>query len=160
MVIQRLQSLFLLIAFVALVLSAIFPVYFLVGYEQVIYDGPGSGMPEAMSVFSKPCAHWPGISLFALTIIDAIISIVAIFLFKNFRKQKRTIKIAIWLSLLLVIGVGVYGYLDPLGGNEEFTTAGIIFRLALVPLALVFQIWALRRVKADERLLRSADRIR
>ena len=160
MVIQRLQSLFLLVSFITLVLSAIFPVYFLVGHEPVIYDGPGSGMPEVMSVFSKPCAHWPGISLFSLTIIDAIISIVAIFLFKNFRKQKRTIKIAIWLSVLLVIGIGVYGYLDPLDGNEEFTAAGIIFRLVLVPLALIFQVWALHKVKADERLLRSADRIR
>lgn len=160
MVIQRLQSLFLFIAFIALVLSSIFSIYWLIAYKEMAFDGPESGLSGSMMVCQEPCAHWPGISLFALTIIDAIISIVAIFLFKNFRKQKRTIKIAILLSVFLVIGIGLYGYLDPLGGKEEFTTADLIFRLALVPLALVFQIWALCRVKADERLLRSADRIR
>ena len=135
MVVQRLQSLFLLIATILLAVSAFFPIYWL-------NDGAASWGANN---------DW---TMLTLTVLSALISFISIFMFKNFRRQKLAIKVAALLSVAIAIVATVYYF------NNRAEVSSLAGTFELVPVAFIMQIWALRRVKHDESLLRSADRIR
>lgn len=116
-------------------------------------------MTEEMMIDSATHAYLPGITILAFTVANAIITFIAIFLFKNFRIQKRMIKCGIFISVLIIAATAAHSYLAPCA-EECCCIAKTIALYIPMPMALIFQYWALNRVKHDERLLRSADRIR
>lgn len=138
MVIQRLQSLLLLIAAVLMGLMFLAPV--------AVFDDPAVKVTIGDSV--------------ALTILDIVIGVlllVDIFLYKNLRLQMLVASI----SALLMCGLaGVY--------CAWITNAAEVFKLqpvfALASLmllaAFVLTLVARRLMRRDRNLLRSADRLR
>lgn len=150
--IQRKQTLFLLIAVVLNFLCLIFPIgeFFPRGvgvnplmYNLWIEDGQGS-----VSFASAP--------LFGILFLETIVSVVTIFRYNNRRQQIKFCSLNI---LLLVLWYITYAIVFSLNSIED---GGFkLHMVAIFPLiSLILTMMAKRGVKADEALIRAADRIR
>lgn len=95
-------------------------------------------------------AHMPW--LMALLVVAAVIDIVAVFVYKN---RKRQIHLCHLSDFLLIAWALVYVIGMLTGKGLEFSV------WTLLPVAgLVFQVLAIRGIRHDDELVRSADRIR
>lgn len=134
--IQRVQTLFL--AFAILLNIAFF---FTPLFERVIEDPSG----------------WFRSAILTAIGLSAILSLAAIFMFKNRLKQMRWVKNAIFFQILASgTGTGVFLTLGRLGPHLTGETIG----LGVLFLAMFFQILANAGIRKDERLVKSMDRIR
>lgn len=150
--IQRKQTLFLLIAVVLNFLCLIFPIgEFIprgVGVNPLMYnlwieDGQGS-----VSFASAP--------LFWILFLETIVSVVTIFRYNNRRQQIKFCSLNI---LLLVLWYITYAIVFSLNSIEDGDFK--LHMVAIFPLiSLILTMMAKRGVKADEALIRAADRIR
>lgn len=140
MVIQRWQSLFLLIACVLMGLLCLSP------YAQL--TAAEAAEPTKQFVKDAPVFLILNIAISALLFI-------AIFLFKNLKLQMRITMMTIVLICASVVTGGfiVYGTMP----DAEIIWTGAVLLLVI---ALVFAIMALRFMKKDHKLLRSYDRLR
>lgn len=149
---QRKQSLFLLLAVIFNIVCLMMPVGELVpdglGVNSVIYnlwikDGNG-----AASFVSAP--------LFAILLIETVLSVFTIFRYNN---RKQQIKMCSWNMLLLVVWylayVAVY-----MTNKEAGESLKLCFSFILPLVSLILTYMARRGVKADEALIRAAERIR
>lgn len=142
MVIQRIQSVYLLLA--ALLLGAM--CFFVpVG---VVQDMTADA---TQLVYLTDC-----LSVFPLTIVTAVLILIDIFLFKNLRLQIRVagVCIAMVMAVACVCAL-LLGWRMP--ENVSVTWIGPALVLAA---ALIMMIFARRSMKGDMRLLKSYDRIR
>ena len=130
--IQRIQSIYLLIASIAFALVS-FKVPFWSYNKELIYAQNDSKM-------------------FSLTIAACLFSLVTIFLFKNRTWQIKLIKLAVVMEV--VIGVRVFMLF------KEFYFAITSSTALLLGFALIALVLAYKGVKKDEELVRSVDRIR
>ena len=148
--IQRIQSIFLLLATGAL------GGQFKLPYLQTAAEDPARSLPALADGVLNPLDN-PG--LLGLTALAAVISFVAIFLFKNRSLQARLsmVAAAIGVMLLVLVAFTTKTTLDqtPTGGNAQ-----LAFGLALPVLALLFNWLAARAIRKDEALVRSMDRLR
>lgn len=155
--IQRIQSLYLLIVSTMMLLMFFFPIAGYYGDFEILKFSLLSienMMPNSTLAFS-PYTSYP-LLLFVIGII--IMSIAIITLYKHRLRQLKLIKVVILLNIILIMGIFIIysRWLQSVsGGSETFETA------AFFPLvSLVFLILAYRGVRKDEKLIRSADRLR
>lgn len=151
--IQRKQSVFLLLAAIVGIISLCMPIGIFkpveLGVDSVMYnlwiqDGNGS-----LDFSVAP--------LFCIALLSVVISGATIFLFNN---RKLQIKLCSWNMLLLIvwyIAYGVIAYLHKSSVNAEFKLS---FAAVLPLIAIILVFMASKGVKADEALIRAADRIR
>lgn len=139
--IQRQQTLWLLLATIAGILSFMFP--FVTGTELV-----------EKTTMQKPAEIDAGSKFFILllTIASIAISTISIFLFKN-RKQQQ------WLCLLGVLIAGLLIFLYILEMNKLIKPTLALF--CILPFAmLVGYFLAFRNIRKDEKLVKSLDKLR
>lgn len=155
--IQRIQSIYLFIVSIMMLLMFFFPIAGYYGDFQTLKFtllSVENMVPDSSLVFS-PYTSYP-LLLFVLGIM--IMSIAIITLYKHRLRQMKLIKVVVLLNVILIIGVFiVYSrWLQSVSeGVEAFETA------AFFPLvSLVFLILAYRGVRKDENLVKSADRLR
>jgi hypothetical protein len=130
--IQRIQSIYLLVATIAMALISFqVPVWTL--NEQLFMAQDDTKM-------------------FILTVAGALLSLIGIFIFKNRRLQMKLIRLAVLVEL--VIGVRLFMVL------KEFEVLLNTNCILLLAFAFVAMIMAYRGVKKDDDLVRSVDRIR
>lgn len=155
MVIQRWQSVLLLVA------AAVMAVFTFCSLGQI--------QTELYSFNMTTCGLWSeGVPtdgarpddvqtwyFFALSLVSAIIPLIAIFCFKNLRLQKRLCLFEVLFIVAVAVTGGLIGYTAVPASAPSWSTV-IICPL----LALIADIMAYNRIRADERLLRSADRLR
>lgn len=148
--IQRIQTVFLLLAAAALGGQFALP------YLQTPAEDPARALPALTDGALNPLDN-PG--LLGLTALGALISLIAIFLFKNRPLQAKLALLAVLVGvLLLVLAVFVTKTtLDqtPSGGSAHFALG-----LAMPLLAPLFNWLAARSIRKDESLVRSMDRLR
>ncbi|HEY9115659.1 MAG TPA: DUF4293 domain-containing protein [Bacteroidales bacterium] len=155
--IQRKQSLFLLGAVVSLVALFFFPLARFIGdidsLELYVYK-LDSLVPDNVPAF-------PSILILILAffvVLMLLIALVSIFMYKNRKMQMFLVKSGIVINLALIASFFFY-YV-----NELEMAAGALASyevgtyLLLIPFA--FFILALRGIVSDEKLIRSADRLR
>ena len=138
--IQRVQSIWLLLAALTLVSLFFFPLLFksVNNTEYLLYiDGQ----------------HVAAMILNGVTIL---ICLVCIFQFKNRPMQKRLIMI----NIVLIIATAVLSVLNASLLPGGISGASLHIGSAMFVLALLFCILAIRGIRKDEQLLRSADRLR
>lgn len=153
--IQRKQTIFLFLAFVATVVCLCLPLGSVelqgMGVEPVLYN-LALVQPENNGVsynfFYAPLA--------ALLVLAAILEFTAIFLYKNRKRQAWFCAFAIVLLLVWQLLFLYYKYFDL--SELGYLSGDITSILPLVSSLLVFL--AQRGIQADERLVRAADRIR
>jgi len=151
---QRIQSIYLLLAALAIYALFLFPFV-----HNVIVDG----RPVTISVRGvfqdtngQHTQFFAGLT--AATAIMGLIPLVIIFLYKN-RKQQ----IALCYSAILVI----FGYsfwmaqeVKGVMGSIEIDTHNWGIGLLLSSISIVFIIFAFKAIQRDEKLVKSADRLR
>lgn len=153
--IQRIQSLYLLIAAALMTVMLFVPLaVFYAGQEQIVLSAFALRDGEGAVVLS---AVYLGVLLAAV----ALLPLVTILLFRRRMTQIRLCIVEIVLLVGSLVMMGVYGYLA-MQTVESLTLAASNFRFVVVfPLvAIIFVVLAARAIFKDELLVRSLDRIR
>jgi len=157
--IQRIQSVFLLLAFLAAVALFFFPLAGIYSdtatYKFYVYELKNM-VPGEVSLFSFMTTF----PLLLLNILVAALSIGSIFLYKNRISQAKIVRLAILLDIVLIALIFfVYAKIvetNLLASPDYLDEAGIYFPL----ISLIFLILANRSILKDEKLVRSIDRLR
>ena len=98
------------------------------------------------------------IPLFVLNCTTALVAFIDIFLYNNLRMQKRVAMVVTFMSLLsLALTLSAVLSVDQIADSASVSWR---WTIALPVVAAVLFIWARARMLADERLLKSYDRIR
>ena len=146
--IQRKQSIFLFLAFIASVVCLWFPI----GSFEL------AGMGKEPLLYNLACVDGTGAlsfrycALFVLLSLSAILSFVSIFLFKNRKRQMTFCKCNL---VLLVLWYAFLTYIIYVNENFHQTI------MVCLPFVSAVFVWlAHRGILSDERLVRAADRIR
>lgn len=153
---QRIQSVYLLLASLSLLAVVLFPLF--------AFDGESSSYILKMCLFSNgeeslaiPTLYWVWLSLAWLT---GLMLLISIFGFKNRKGQMQKGRIA----YVLILAVLVCAYFTG-GAAEDLlpegtwkSVYGISFYLPAA--ALAFNFLANRAIKGDEDLVKSLDRLR
>lgn len=155
--IQRKQSVFLLLAAIALGLLHYFPLASFIGdkdslvmYIFKVVSLVPDQLPDLPAYFILP--------LLAVNSMIILLTILIIFLFKNRRMQLNLLRFSLIL-LLIMIGSFFFYFVSIL----EKTSGGLThYEIgSYMPLvAFIFYILAYRGIMSDEKLVRSADRLR
>jgi len=151
--IQRIQSVWLLLASVTIFLMLIIPIFIVKDLNAETWL-QGTGIyTESEGVRQK----LESISVLMINIIVVgILCLAAIFNFRNRSSQKKVIFGSILLIFSLTAWVYISGNDLPGGIAKAEFGAGAFLPL----LALLFCVLALRGIRKDEQLLKSADRLR
>jgi hypothetical protein len=154
--IQRVQSIWLLLATLTLICMLFLPLLtknvndmeysiYTTGFHQQLKGASGNGMK--MEFFFVPMA---------LNIAAALFCFASIFLFRNRSMQKKVTLVAILIIIALSVLCGINGQQLPAGISGASAKPAAFLPLA----AIVFSMLAIRGIRKDEQLLRSADRLR
>lgn len=135
MVIQRWQSVLLLISAIFVALAGILP-----------YTVTANGVDV--------CAVQTPV-LLCVDILVALLLLIDIFLYRNLRYQMKVTRLALGLIVVLEAAIAAYTC-----AGLEGATISIIGGIVMPVLALISSFVALRLMHRDYRLLRSADRLR
>ncbi|MGD1845626.1 MAG: DUF4293 domain-containing protein [Salibacteraceae bacterium] len=155
--IQRIQSLFLLVAIVCCSLVFFFPVASVETTNGLLVWGvTGAQLSNADAVVEAP-SHYP---LLAISGLQLLVTIVVLLRFSNRKQQLRLGRInGLLLFLFLGSGITYSFFLKPLAAQpNEMPQFGLALVFGLV--ALILNIMALRAIHKDEELVRSVDRLR
>ena len=153
--IQRIQTVYLLLVVVLLVATLFMPLLTLqIGQEFFSMDASG----VSSLVNQEAAALGTTWGLFALTAIIALVAMVTIFLYKNRIFQ---IRLCVFNALLMI---GFYAYVAFLvwrwQGEVPEMQWQLKLGLAFPVIALILDYLAIRNIGADEALVRSLDRLR
>lgn len=149
--IQRKQTLWLLLAFVATVACLCLPVGSLepsgMGASDKVYN-----LWIQLANGTHDFSVWP---MFAVLLLSCPVALLAIFLYNNRPLQGRLCLLNI---LLYVVWYVLLAVNTRIGGNE--VAFHLAFAACLPALALILSFMAYKGIQHDERLVRAADRIR
>lgn len=95
--------------------------------------------------------------LSVLIILIPILSLIAIFIFKNRKLQSRLVQVLIILCSLMVIAI-IHGSIITESKFQAVLTPGIKMTLPLI--ILILSVLAYTGIKKDDRLVKSYDRLR
>ena len=151
--IQRKQTIFLVLAIIALLICMVSPVMSLtpngMGADDVVYnlwivDGSNATMSYKV---------WP---MFCSLLIATAVGFIAIFKYKNRKLQMKmcflcNLMIVIWVILYVLYGMVIL----PKDSEMNFSLTA-----CLPVVAAFFFMLARKGIRDDERLVRAADRIR
>ena len=152
---QRKQTIYLFLAAVACIVCMCLPLGTLqlqgMGVEPVLYN-----MALVQTEGNSPTYNFAYLPLFIALAIPAVVALVAIFLFKNRKLQARLCSFNLLLLLVWMALFAYYKYfqLTAIGELQQTWSSVLPF------VAAVFNYLAYKGIKADERLVRAADRIR
>ncbi len=142
MVIQRIQSVYLLLA--ALLLAAL------------SFCVPIGSVADSLADTHQLIYVKDSVALLTLALVTAVLLFVDIFLFKNLRVQMRVASVCIFMILALACeGAFILGMRMPEGSEVAWLGPALVLAASLI-----LAIFAHRGMKADQRLLKSYDRIR
>ena len=149
--IQRIQSIWLLLAALTITSLLFVPISSAV-IDNIQYTLTGTGITEKTPETINTFINQP---LVASVILAGLISLVNIF---NFRNRKLQIRIAS-LNILLTLGLSFWL-------SQLMETATELKNIEIQPglffpmLTIIFTLLAIRGIKQDEKLIKSADRLR
>ncbi len=152
--IQRIQTVYLLLASIAYSLLFYFPINEMLFGNRVLvlniwglYEQNGDNLEQIAEAYP----------ILILSILSVILPFLIIFLFKNRKLQMRLTLNASIISLGLM-GLNLY-YLYQVATTNE-TQIGFSVGLVLPLVAFILQILAFRAIRKDDLLIKSIDRIR
>ena len=132
MMIQRIQSIYLLVAAISMSL---------ISFKVPVYN-----LNETLFMAKDDT------KMFVLTIVGAIFSLLGLFMFKNRKFQMKLIRLTVLIQM--IIGVRIFMLFNKF---EVVLNNSFLFLMAFTLIALIM---AYRGVKKDDDLVRSVDRIR
>ena len=157
--IQRIQTLYLSLAFTAIVLLFAFPLaQFFAENGAYVFSVKGlKNMVPGDAAAFNPMIFLP---LIIVAAGIALLTLYAIFQYKNRQFQVKLTNIGVLLSIALIMSI-FFLYIPMIEKKinivPDYSKA---FGIYLPLVALVFLVMANRAIKRDEKLVRSADRLR
>ncbi len=149
MVIQRIQSIYLLIAVILMVVFAFFPALtFELADKTVLYGALESG--RAGSLHVNPL-------LITLIILISLLALIDIFLFKNLQRQMTVCFVDIIIGLAMLVAICIQAFVV---GNREGWAVNWQWYMLLPVLSIIFLMLAHKSMSNDKKKLRDADRLR
>ncbi len=149
MVIQRIQSVYLLIAVILMVVFAFFPALtFELGGRQFVY-----GALEAGKV---GVTHIDPLMLM-LVVLISLLALIDIFLFKNLQRQMTVCFVDIIIGLAMLVAIGIQAFY--VNGKDGVTLTWQWY-LLLPILSIVFLMLAHKAMSRDKKMLCDSDRLR
>lgn len=147
--IQRIQSIWLLLA--ALVMAGMF-------YFDVYHFAAAAPDPVTQGMYNKVANINNNYLAMVLSGLSVILSLVSIFMFKN---RKRQIGL-VWINILLTIGLLIWLAIGLTNFKESYPDVkGTLWVGMFIPTVTVFLLFfALRGLRKDEKLIKSLDRLR
>lgn len=148
---QRIQTIYLLLVAACMVLASVLPLATLTFNGQPVTF-------EAMGFYQNGEIIFATWGLFALGAISAILALITVFLYK-----KRMLQIRLTI-MNMVIMIGFYAFFLFLifmrNPDANITFEKIAIGLIMPLIALIFGWLAIRKIGADEALVRSLNRLR
>lgn len=151
--IQRIQSVWLFLAGIT-VLGLLFVPIVVADEGTTHYEITANGLYSITNGVSQKLDTF--IPLIVLTILVSLIFFVSIFNYKNRKIQKRGISIGIILMLVYSFITSRYVTEIPGGIDNSTFSTGLYIPMA----AIIFSMLAIRGINNDEKLIKSADRLR
>jgi hypothetical protein len=151
--IQRVQSIWLFLASLTLFMLLLLPIVTKI-FNGTEYWILVSGLYQKATTGTVKIDGF--LPLFITTIFIALMPLANIFNFKNRTLQKRVCNVVIILTLGLSFWISQAAQKIP-GGLEG---AGYNFGAFMPILAIIFCFLAMRGIRKDEQLIKSADRLR
>ena len=149
MVIQRIQSVYLLIAIILMAVFAFFPALsFQLGGRDFVYGALEAGKVGVTHV--DPL-------MLMLIILIVFLAIVDIFLFKNLQRQMTVCFVDIIIGLAMLVAIGVQACVI---GSRDGVSMIWQWYLILPVLSIIFLMLAHKAMSNDKKKLRDADRLR
>ncbi|MDD2245835.1 MAG: DUF4293 domain-containing protein [Proteiniphilum sp.] len=148
---QRIQTVFLLLASAAMLVATVTPLaIFMYNGDSVVF--------EAMGIYVNGEINDSTWGLFAIGTISAVLALITVFLYRHRMLQ---IRISIF-NIVMMVGFYLYsGFiifkLYPFE-SLQFQKIGVGIIMPLI--AVIFTILAIRKIGADETLIRSLNRLR
>lgn len=153
--IQRIQTVFLLIAAIILAASMVMPI--------AIYSNLIENQQHTIAIYQylKPVNGINLLPLFISGALAAVITLFSIFLYKNRKFQINISRINIIL-ILIYIGLIAYFLYSLKSLSNSDNTVMITYQIGTVfpVIALIFDVLAITRIKKDDKLVKSLDRLR
>ena len=149
---QRIQTVYLLLVAVLMGVTAVSPL-------AIFKDVQGNFLVlESLGVFFEGQKAYPTWGIVSVAGFSALLSFLNIFQFKNRKKQIKLCAFNTILILFLYVTIATYLYF----GQRALvlTFESVQYGVVLPVIALIFNVLALVKIKADEKLVRSLDRIR
>lgn len=153
--IQRIQTLYLLLAAALLVLSMVLPVAF---YSNLVQ---GVQFDYSILEFLKPQVvvyqKFNSLPMFMFGTVTLLLAVISIFVYK-----KRTVQYRICLinTILIIFYIGVIAYFFYIVSGENNIRLSYKIPIVFPIVALVFNILAMSGIRKDEKLVKSLDRLR
>ena len=127
---------------------------------NVARESVGSGIAESVPDWVLPA--FLGFTVLVVVVffagLSALLALINIFLYK---KRKLQMKVGTLTSLLILFFyVTLYVYFNAYTVKYGLTFSSFQFGLILPVIALIFNVLAILRIKKDENLVKSLDRIR
>jgi len=156
--IQRVQTIWLFLASATLFLLFLFPYFQFFDQMDIakaikvtgIYQMHEGQVIQTTSFILQAIA----------TTIIALLPLIIIFFYKNRKKQLKLI----FLNALLVVILSTWLFMvskdNLLNSSHNFTITNIGIGTLLIPLDVIFLLLAAQGIRKDEKLVRSADRLR
>lgn len=155
MIIQRWQSVLLFISFVMMLIFSLCSLgqFQLQDYtlDFVSWGIYSEGVPtDGASAFSMPTVY-----LCVISLLSSILFLIDIFLYRNFRLQKRVLLISMLVAFFAIVQTTVVGYTAIENASPQWSS------IVISPfIALTSGIMAFRLIKKDHARLKSYDRLR
>ncbi|RZK42789.1 MAG: DUF4293 family protein [Pedobacter sp.] len=151
--IQRVQTIWLILAALCISCLLLLPIVSsnLIGGEFYI---TGTGLYQNTGNVSKQVESYLPLAISAIAL--SIFCVINIFNYKNRELQKKLI----YVTIILIIGLSFWSsqYAKSIPGGLEIAHHGT--GMYLSPLAIAFCLLAVRGITRDQKLLKSADRLR
>ncbi|MEL7599632.1 MAG: DUF4293 domain-containing protein [Proteiniphilum sp.] len=148
---QRIQTLFLLLAAAAMLVASVTPLaFFMYNGDKVVFEAIGIYLNEVLND-----STW---GLFTLGMVSSVLSLITVFLYKQRILQ---IRLSVFNAMLMI---GFYLYFGFILYNL-FPVENLVFQkvgvgLIMPVIAIILTIMAIRKIGADEALIRSLNRLR
>ena len=149
--IQRIQTLFLLLASACMLIAVVTPLAkFYAGTEIIVFEA--LGINEGGNIVNST---W---GLFAVGAISSLLALITVFLYKTRMIQIRVsiFNIIVMIGFYLYFGFLVYR-IDS-AADMQFRNIGVGVIMPII--AIILTYLAIRKIGADEVLVRSLDRLR
>lgn len=149
MVIQRIQSVYLLIAVILMVVFAFFPALtFELGGREFVYG--------ALETGKVGVTHIDPLMLMLIVLIS-LLALLDIFLYKNLQRQMTVCFVDIIIGLAMLVAIGIQAFVV---GGREGVVVNWQWYLVLPVLSIIFLMLAHKSMSKDKKTLQDSDRLR
>lgn len=149
--IQRIQSVFLLLVCILMALVVFSPLL------TVLTETGAKLTFDSFGLFTKQITFFTW-GIVSIGSVCAILPLINIFLYK---KRKLQVKIGYLTTLMIILFyVTVFVYFNALTNKHAVSFESMQYGIIIPLIALIFNVLAIVKIKKDENLIKSLDRIR